>query len=326
MLTLTYSINFKKLLKLSLALVLVTGLSSCDFFSRRILTKPVAQVENIKLSAKDFSNELANKLKDMDALAAKDSKVVAVHRDQIINDFIVSTIVDLWLTENKISVTKEEVDAEIKSISSSYPTDSSFRESLNEAGLTFAEWSKKIESTVKKKKLFQYLKDHAAAVSEDEYLSFYNNNKNLYEQKEGVLLSHIQVSDENQSEIILKLLKRQKFSDVAKEYSSAYREDFGDSYGWIEKGFLIDLDKSFKLPVGAVFGPVKIADALHIFKVIEKKPFKIKSYAEAKPQVINDVNSLRQKAQFATWLDAQFKKYSIKKNTAVIESIKVETQ
>ena len=326
MLALICSIKFKKISKLSCSLALLLALSSCDFFSRRILTKPVAQVENVKLSAKDFSNELANKLKDMDALAAKDSKVLAVHRDQIINDFIVSTIVDLWLTENKISVTKEEIDAEIKSISSSYPTDSSFRESLNEAGLTFAEWSKKIESTVKKKKLFQYLKENAAPVAEDEYMSFYNNNKSLYEQKEGVLLSHIEVSDENQAEIIFKLLKRQKFSDVAKGYSAAYREDFGDSYGWIEKGFLIDLDKAFKLPVGAVFGPVKMADSLHIFKIVEKKSFKVKPYTEAKAQVVNDVNSLRQKAQFATWLDAQFKKYSIKKNTAVIESIKVETQ
>jgi parvulin-like peptidyl-prolyl isomerase len=326
MLILACSINLKKTCKLGLPLVLLLGLSSCDFFSRRILAKPVAQVENIKLNAKDFSSELANKLKDMDALAAKDSKVLAVHRDQIINDFIVSTIVDLWLTENKITITKDELESEIKSISSSYPTDSSFREALNEAGLTFADWSKKIEATVKKKKLFQYLKENAAPVAEDEYLSFYNNNKNLYEQKEGVLLSHIQVSDENQSEIILKLLKRQKFPDVAKQYSAAYRPDFGDSYGWIEKGFLIELDKSFKLPVGAVFGPVKIADSLHIFKVTEKKAFKIKTYVEAKQHVVNDVNSLRQKAQFATWLDAQFKKYSIKKNTAVIESIKVETQ
>ena len=313
-------------MKYLLLLAMLTGLTSCDFFSRRILTKPVAQVEHIKLSAKEFSNELANKLKDFDALSAKDPKVLAVHRDQIINDFIIGAVIELWFEENKMAITEEELDVEIKKITSSYPNDSSFRETLSEAGMTFFEWKKKMETGLKRKKLLQRLREQATPVTEAEYLSYYNNNRSLYEQKEGVLLSHIQVADENQAEIILKLLKRQKFSDVAKDYSSAYTAESGDAYGWIEKGFMIDLDKAFRMRVGDYFGPIKIAEALHIFKVVDRKNYKIKTYAEAKPQVIADVEALREKARFASWLDAQFKRYEIKKNRAVIESIKVETQ
>jgi peptidyl-prolyl cis-trans isomerase C len=305
---------------------LLTGLTSCDFFSRRILAKPVAQVENIKLTAKDFSNELANKLKGFDALSAKDPKVLAFHRDQIINDFIVSAVIDLWFEENKISVGEEEVEAEIKKITSSYPNDSSFRETLSEAGLTFLEWKKKMETGVKRKKLLLRLREEAPPVAESEYLSFYNENKSLYEQKDGVLLSHIQVADENQATIVLKLLKRKKFSEVAKEYSSAYTNEAGDVYGWVEKGFLVGLDKAFRMRIGDHFGPVKIAEALHIFRVVDRKNYKVKPFAQARTQVVADVEALREKARFASWLDAQLKRYAVKKNQAVIDSIKVETQ
>ncbi len=304
----------------------VASLSSCDYFSRRILTKPVVQVENLRMTTQDFSKELARRLKDYDALSAKDPKILTAQRDQIINDFVISSVVDLWFIEKKLSVNKTDLDIEIKKVSASYPNDSSFREALNEGAITFSEWSQKMESSLKKKILVTKLREGLPAPTETELLSYYNGNKQRYEQKEGVLLSHVLVADENQAEIVLKLLKKQKFSEVAKKYSSAYLGNAGDAFGWIEKGYLLELDKAFKLPVGAVFGPIKMSDGLHIFKVNDKKSYKIKTYAEVKPEVINEVTTLREQARFSAWLEEQFKRYSIKKNKAVLDSIKVETQ
>lgn len=302
------------------------SLTSCDYFSRRILTKPVVQVDSLRMTTQDFSKELARRLKDYDSLSAKDPKILTAQRDQIINDFVISSVIDLWFIENKFSINKVDLDVEIKKVSSSYPNDSSFREALNEAGITFSEWSDKMASSLKKKILVQKLREGIPAPTESELQSYYNSNKQRYEQKEGVLLSHILVADENQSEIVLKLLKKQKFSDVAKEYSSAFIGSAGDAFGWIEKGYLLELDKAFKMPVGAVFGPIKMSDGLHIFKINEKKSYKIKSYAEVKPEVLNEVTTLREQARFSAWLEEQFKRYSIKKNKAVLDSIKVETQ
>ena len=325
MLIKSYSIKFV-FFKLAFIVFSVLFLSSCDFFSKRILAKPVVQVENVKFSAKDFSHELANRLKDFDALSAKDPKVVAVQKEQIINDFVISTVVDLWFVENKLSISKEELDAEIKKTTSSYPNDSSFRDVLNEAGTTYLSWIQKVENQIKMKKLFESLKTNSPVPSEQELLSFYNTNRLKYEQKEIVMLSHILVQDQNQAEIIMKLLRKSKFAEIAKEYSSAYANDIGDAFGWVEKGYMVELDKAFRMRVGDVLGPITMADGIHIFKITDKKPYKIKTYAEAKNNVILDVSALREKAQFASWLDVQFKRYSIKKNKAVLDSIKVETQ
>ena len=311
--------------RLMLGAVLIC-FTSCDYFSKRILAKPVVQVENIKFTAKSFSLALANQLKDLDALSAKDSKILSVYKEQLINEFVVSAIIELWFNENKLTLNKADVEKEIKAVASSYPSDSSFRESLSDAGLSFSEWTEKLETNLKKKKLFETLRGTASPITEPELQSFYNSNKSRYEQKELVMLSHILVSDENQAEIVAKLLKKQKFSDVAQKYSSAYHAETGNTYGWIEKGFSPELDKAFRLRAGDTFGPITSADGLHIFRVNDKKPFKIRSFTETRAEVLAEVTALREKALFAAWLDVQFKRYKIKKNKTVIDSIKVETQ
>ena len=319
-------LNSRLSLGRALLAALLVFLSSCDYFSKRILTKPVVQVENQKLTAKDFSLALASQLKDLDALSAKDPKILAVYKEQLVNEFVVSSIIELWFSETKLKLNKEDIDKEIKSVASSYPSDSAFRESLSESGLSFLEWTEKIQSQLKKKKLFETLRSTAAPITEAELQSYYTNNKSRYEQKEMVMLSHILVSEENQAEIVAKLLKRQKFADVAQKYSSAYRVETGDTYGWIERGFSTELDKAFRLRPGDTFGPIKTQDGIHIFKINERKPFKARSFAEARNEVQAEVVALREKALFAAWLDVQFKRYKIKKNRTVIDSIKVETQ
>lgn len=304
----------------------LTIFSSCDYFSKRILAKPVVQVENLKYTAKDFSLALANRLKDLDALSAKDPKILGVYKEQLVNEFVVSSVIDLWFGEAKLALSQADIDKEIKAVASSYPTDSAFRESLSDSGQGFSEWTQKIEAQLKKKKLFETLRESASPITEPELQSYYASNKSRYEQKEMANLSHILVSDENQAEIILKLIKKQKFAEVAQKYSSAFRTETADTYGWIEKGFSPELDKAFRMRMGDTFGPITTPEGLHIFKVIEKKPFKVRSFTEARAEVTAEVTALREKALFASWLDVQFKRYKVKKNKTVIESIKVETQ
>lgn len=300
--------------------------SSCDFVSGKILNKPVVQVENISLAAKDFSNELAIKLKDLDALSAKDPKILAVFKEQIVNDFIVSSFVSLWFKENSLVLSQEEINLEVKAMLSAYPTDALFRELLSEARLSYSEWLQKVEAVLKKKLLLAELGKNASKVTDDELLSYYNSNRSRYEQAESVLLAHILVSDDGQAEIVKNLLKRQAFGDVAKKYSSAYNPESKDIYGWIERGYAPELEKIFKQNIGGTLGPVKLSDGIHMFKLLEKKSFKIKTFAEAQKQVRSEVLALRETARFTAWLDVQIKKYRVKKNLSMLDSIRVETR
>jgi parvulin-like peptidyl-prolyl isomerase len=305
---------------------ILVSATSCDFISSRLLTKPVVQIEDHRFSAKDFSKELAAKLKNLDALSAKDPKILSVLKEQLVNDFIVKTLIDLWLKDKGVFVTKEELDKELKSLSASYPTDAAFQESLAETGMSFSEWANKVESALKQKKLAQILSSNAAPISNEELLSYYDSHKTQYVQNEAVLLAHISIEDENQADIIHKLLKQQTFEAVAKKYSSEYTEESKDLYGWVEKEYANGLDKVFKMRIGELLGPVKMGERLQIFKVVEKRSAKQKSFAEVSKEVLSEVTTLRETARFTSWLDEQFKKYKIKKNLSMLDSIRVETQ
>ena len=165
-----------------------------------------------------------------------------------------------------------------------------------------------------------------AKVSEAELLSFYNGNRSKYEQVESVLLSHILVSNGDQAEVVKKLISKQSFTEVAKKYSSAFNLESKDIYGWIERGYSPGLEKSFKLGPGTTFGPITLLDGIHLFKVIEKKQYKLKSFPEVRGQVLSEVVALRDAAKFSSWLDVQIKRYRVKKNISMIDSIRVETR
>lgn len=313
---------FRKLFCFGFLLSLV----SCDYLSNRLLTKPVVQVENIKLSAEGLSKSLAIKLKNLDALSAKDPKILSILKEQLVNEFIVNALIDLWLKEKNISLPKSDLDAEVLSYTSSYPNDAAFRESLAETGVSYADWVSRVEANLKKKLLAKNLAKEAAPISEEELISYYENHKTQFEQKDSVLLSHIAVDDQNQMDIVKKLLKREDFDAVAKKYSSEYTAESKAVYGWVEKEFANGLEKAFKARVGEVFGPIAVGDKLHMFKLIEKRPFKQKTFTDSRAAVLSEVVALRETARFSSWLDVQFKRYKIKKNLSMLDSIRVETQ
>lgn len=308
-------------------LIFIFSLCSCDYFSGRILKKPVAQVENISLSAEDFSAQLAQRLKELDALSAKDPQILSVLKQQLINDFIVASLVDLWISEKKIPLAQEEIESEIKSFISTYPSDSAFREALDESGQTYAQWSKKVTQGLKMKKLLSDLAQRVPAPTEAELLAHYEAGADYCVKKEAALLQHIQVADENQADIVRKLLRQQPFTEVAKKYSAAYSAASLDVYGWVEKEYSAGLEKLFRARVGEVVGPLTTADGLlHLFRIRERRTAKKLSFPECRAEVLKDVLSLRERASLTSWLDGQMKKYSIKKNSGMLDSLRVETK
>jgi len=304
----------------------IATLSSCDLFSNKVLNQTVVSVENYKMTTQELSKALAYKLKNLDALSAKDPQVISQFKEKIISDFIVEAYMLLWFEEKKLSVTDKEVDAEVTKLVGDYPDDSSFRQTLSEEGMTFAQWRSKIEIGLKRKKIFSFLSAQVQTPSDAELESFYQNNKSRFIIKEAVLASHVLVADENQAEIVKKLSKTQKFSDLVKKFSMSSDAKDGGSYGWVEKDSTPDFERLFKAKTSEIIGPIKLSDGYHLFYIEQKRISRPKSFIEAKDQIKNEVIALRETARFSAWLDEQIKRYKVFKNTVVLESLMVETR
>jgi parvulin-like peptidyl-prolyl isomerase len=327
MLTQNWLIKKTQLLRVSFFALSFFFLTSCDFFSNQLLGQIVVSVGNYKLTTQDVSKSLANRLKNLDALSAKDPKVLSQFKEKIVADFIVESFLLLWFEEKKMTLTSQELDAEMKRLISGYPDDASFREALSEEGITYLQWKAKVEVGLKRKKIFEMLNSQMPPPTDSELESYFQANKLRFMMKDAVLVSHIVVADENQAEIVQKMAKKEKFTDLIKKFSMASDVAFGGTYGWIERESMPDdFDRIYKTRIGEIIGPYKLSDGYHIFKIDQKRAARPRVFAEVKDQVRSEVLALRETARFSAWLDEQIKRYKVYKNVVVLDAIYVETR
>lgn len=314
-------------LKVSFFALLLFFLAGCDLFSNHLLSQVVVSVGNYKMTTQDLSKSLASRLKSLDALSAKDPKVISQFKEKIISDFIVESFLLLWFEEQKLALSSKEIEAETKKLITGYPDDASFREALSEEGITFIQWRSKIEVGLKRKKIFDLLTSQMPTPTDSELESFYQNNKTRFMLKDAVSVSHIVVADENQAEIVMKLTKKQTFLELIKKFSMASDVAFNGVYGWVERESMPnEFDHIYKAKLGEIVGPYKLSDGFHIFKIEQKRAARARLFAECKEQVRSEVLALRETARFSAWLDEQIKRYKVYKNVVVIDSIYVETR
>ncbi|MFZ3230093.1 MAG: peptidyl-prolyl cis-trans isomerase [Pseudobdellovibrio sp.] len=316
----------KSRLFLFVATTVLLAATGCDFFSNRILTKPVVEVGTYRMTLQDFSKALALKLKNLDALSAKDPQIISKFKEKIISDFVVESLILLWFNEQNLKVSPEDLEKELKDLQGGYPDDKSFRLALSEESIPYDQWKRQVETGLMRKYAFKQMNQKITLPSEEELLSYYTNNKDHYQQKESIQLSHVLVLDDNQAEIVKKLSKTQRFSEIIKKFSMSSDAAFGGSYGWVDQEVNGDFEKLFKSRVGEVVGPIKLPDGIHLFKIEQHRLRRQKTFEEVKDQVKNDVLALRQTAKFSAWLDEQIKRYKILKNTQAIDALNVETQ
>jgi len=140
--------------------------------------------------------------------------------------------------------------------------------------------------------------------TEEELKKFYEKNKELYTEPEGLKLKHILIyvpekADKQTREKALakakkireELRKGAKFEELARKYSddTASREKGGD-IGVLRKGMTVpEFEKKvFSLKEGSISEPIESPYGYHIVKVEKRIPPKVKSFEEVKDQVQND--------------------------------------
>ena len=302
-------------------------LAGCDFFSNQVLSQVVVSVGSYKMTTQDLSKTLALRLKNLDALSAKDPKVLSQFKEKIVSDFIVESLMLIWFEEKNLSVSAQELDTEIKGLVGGYPDDASFRESLSEEGITFSQWRNKLEISLKRKKVFELLTSQMPAPTDSELESYFQSNKIRFMVKDAVSVSHIVVADENQAEIVMKMAKSQKFAELIKKFSMSSDVAYGGLYGWIERESMpAEFDRLYKGRIGEIAGPFKLSDGYHVFKIEQKRTARPRLFSESKEQVRGEVLALRETARFSAWLDEQIKRYKVYKNAVVLDALYVETR
>lgn len=309
-----------------LAGLFIFSLSGC--FSRypKLVNKTIVQVNEHTLTTKDFANQLARRLKDLDAFSAKDPQIVRQAKDSIINDFIIKGLTLDWARAQNISVADSLVDSTVDKYRSNYPDDLSFRRSLAQESLSFSEWREKLRYSLIEQASFKKMNEKSRPPTEAEIKKYYDTKRDLFKKKERVFLRQILVDDLAKAELIKTSIKTKDFATLAQQYSKAPEAKVGGVVGWIEKGSVDFFDSTFSQATGTVSGIINSPFGYHVIRVEKKLPASVKSLDEARPQIIRTLMAQKEQAEFVAWLDHQIRSSKVLKDYDLINAINIDTK
>lgn len=275
---------------------------------------------------KEFSQRLARRLKDLDALTAKDPATVQNAKDEIIRGYIVRSLLMDWALAQNIRISDSQVDEEAARLRANYPDDLSFRRALAEENLSFSEWREEVRHSLIERAVFEKIGEKIKNPSEDEVRRYFEENRARFKKKERVFIRQIVVDEESKAELLRNEIRTKDFSSLAKKYSIAPEAPQGGAVGWVEKGTVDFFDPVFSQNIGTVSQVIHSPFGFHLIKVEKKLPPSNGSLDDVRPQIIRQIRAQREQAEFVAWLDSQIRSSQILKDEQALRAINVETR
>lgn len=287
----------------------------------------VLKVNDREITAKAFSEELAQRLRVYDALTVKDDQHLKQVKEDIIRDLIIQAITENYARSENILVKKEILDAEINTVRSNYPDDEAFRKSLAEQNLTFQVWSEKLRTSVLHRLVVEKLRAGLADPTSEEMQTYYKANRNEFQVPEQVRLRQVVLANENDAEAIQdQLTHGRSLKDLASKFSLAPEAQKGGDTGWIDRGTMEIFDKAFKMNKGQRSQILKSDFGYHIFEVLDKRRPQTLPFEEVKTKIRRIIAEKREQAAYSGWLETQIRKAHVFRDDGFFSRLKVETK
>lgn len=300
-------------------------LASCTY-SPLAAQKVVIDVNGQQLRAGEFAKELAFRLKDQDALSARDIKLIDQVKSRISQEFIVQSLTSQWAQQNSLLVKAEELESEIQKIKSNYPDDLAFQQTLTQEGVSFKDWREKIQATLLEKMVLQKITEKMPEPTEGEIKAHFDSHREQFVIREAAQIRQILLSSEGDAKTIeVELKKGKRLSDLAKKYSISPEGKMGGDLGWMEKGNSdVIFDPAIKMAVGQRSQIVKSPYGYHIYEKTGHRAGRFKQLNEVKSEIRGILVEKKQRELYFSWLDEQVRKARIFKDQDLIASLKVE--
>lgn len=264
------------------------------------LKDPVAVVNGENITKEELDKALSEAAQ---ASGIKPEELTAEQKmegyRQILDDLITDKLITKAAVE--VTVSDEEVDAEIAKLRAQFPTEEDFVAQLTAVGQTPEKVATALKKLLQQRKWVESQVGDSADVTDADIAKFYEENKQEFEQPEQVKASHIlfltKPDDSEEAsnaqlakakEAAAKAKKGEDFSGLAKELSEepGAKESGGD-LGFFSKDRMVPefSEAAFQLKPGEISEPVRTQFGWHVIKVEEKKEAGTSSLEEVKPQL-----------------------------------------
>jgi len=252
----------------------------------------IATVNDEKILRKDFDRRL-------NVFRRMNQDVTSIIKMQVVNQLTKKVLLKQFIDEQDISVSNEEVQAELEKIkfflqNNPKNADKPLEEILETQGSSLSELEEEVSRALA---LSKYLEN---SVSDADKRSYFDANKDAFNGAR-VKASHILIDTRNMKtdaereeakkmiEVVkMEIDKGADFAEMAKKYSNCPSAEKGGDIGFFQrKGSIVeDFAKvAFAMEVGEVSEPVKTQFGYHIIKVTEKEKGKDVSYEDVSDMV-----------------------------------------
>jgi len=257
-------------------------------------TDVIAEVDGFKLTRAQLDLEVKKKMQEMQGKipAEKVQQVTLALRKQLVDDFIVRTLLLNEVNRRKIVATDKEIADAMNVMKESLPAGTTMEEFLKKSGVSNEQLRQELILGIRINKLVNTTKTAKATPTDKEIQEFYKKNKEKFRAPESVHARHILVAKTAGEDEKAKTAKHDKavnlrkqllaggdFATVAKANSDCPSKSQGGDLGSFTKGQMV---KPFETAAfsqkKSEIGPVVETDfGYHIIQVIDHQPSKIQS-------------------------------------------------
>jgi foldase protein PrsA len=220
-------------------------------------------------------------------------------------------IVELEADKENIKISDKEIDEEMKVYIDSYGGEKAFNSVLEQSGISQADIETDIVNYLKIKKLLESKID----ITDEEMKTYFEENKESYNEAEQVEASHILVADEaTAKEVKEKLTAGEDFASLAKEYSTdTSNAESGGELGFFAKGEMATEfeNAAFSMNIGDISEPIQTDFGYHIIKVTDKKEAKEAVYEDHKEEIKQTLFDQEVQTEYTTWITEKREKLDI---------------
>ena len=227
-------------------------------------------------------------------------------------------IVELEADKENIKISDKEIDEEMQVYIDSYGGEKAFNSVLEQSGISQADIETDIINYLKIVKLLESKID----ITDEKMKTYFEENKESYNEAEQVEASHILVADEaTAKEVKEKLTAGEDFASLAKEYSTdTSNAESGGELGFFAKGEMATEfeNAAFSMNIGDISEPIQTDFGYHIIKVTDKKEAKEAVYEDHKEEIKQTLFDQEVQTEYTTWITEKREKLDIE-NTLTTE-------
>ena len=240
------------------------------------------------------------------------NKLTEMYGAEILDSLITNKVIEMEASKEKVKVTGNEIDEELTKLQESYGGEEAFASALEQNQVSMDKIREDIEIYLLAEKMIGSSID----VTEEEMKTYFEENKDSFDQKEQVKASHILVEDEATAKKVKEELDNGKdFAELAKEYSTdSSNAGNGGDLGYFGQGEMAEEfeNAAFGMEINAISDPVKTEFGYHIIKLVDKKAAVTAEYNDHKEEIKDLLFDQKIQAEYPNWLEEKKAEYEIK--------------